>query len=57
MRTCVKAWMSLNFCQIQNLTTKLAALEGLKGQCLHFFSVAINVILLILADKKEMHLG
>ena len=26
----IKAWMSLNFCQIQQLTTKLDALECLK---------------------------
>ena len=54
-RTTIKSWMSLNFCQIQQLTTELAALECLKNQCLHFFLVAIDLILFKLADKEEMH--
>ena len=36
--------MSLNFGQIPLLTTELAALERLKNQCCHFFSVAIDHI-------------
>ena len=31
-RTTIKAWMSLNFCQIQSTTTELAALGRLKNQ-------------------------
>ena len=34
MRTCIKAWMSLNFGKIPPQTTELAALERLKNQCL-----------------------
>ena len=45
----------LNFCQIQQLTTELAALECLKNQFLHFFSVASDLILFKLADMEEMH--
>ena len=48
----IKAWMTLNFYQIQQPTT---ALECLKIQCLHFFSVAIELILFKLTDKDEMH--
>ena len=54
-RTTIKGGMSLNFCQIQQLTTELAALECLKNQCLHFFSVAIDLILFKLAYKEEMY--
>ena len=32
MRTCIKAWMSLNFGQILQLSMELAALELLKNQ-------------------------
>ena len=52
-RKTIKAWITLNFCQIQRLTTKLSALECLNNQCLHFFSVANE--LFKLADKEEMH--
>ena len=31
-RATIKAWLSLNFCQIQQLTIELAALECLKNQ-------------------------
>ena len=41
-RTCIKAWMSLNFSQILQLTTGLAALEHIKNQYFPFFSVAIE---------------
>ena len=44
-RTSIKAWMNSNFRQIRLLTTELAALERLKHQCLHFFSVGIDPIL------------
>ena len=44
-RTTIKTWMTLNFCQIQQLTTELAALECLENQFLHFFLVAIDLIL------------
>ena len=33
-RTCIKAWMSLNFGKIPPQTTELAALERLKNQCI-----------------------
>ena len=33
-RTVMKAWMSLNFCQISSPTTELAALERLKNECI-----------------------
>ena len=54
--TTIKAWimMSLKICQIQQLTTELAALECLKNQ-FHLFSVAIDPIFLKLADKEGMH--
>ena len=45
MRTCIKAWMSLNLGQIPPLTMELAALERLKNRRHHFFSVAIDPIL------------
>ena len=54
-KTTIKAWMTLNFCQIQQLTTELAAHECLKNHCHHFFSVANDLILFKLADKEEMH--
>ena len=51
MRTCIKAWMSLNLGQIPPLTLELAALE----QRHHFFSVAIDPILFKLAGNEDMH--
>ena len=53
MRTCIKAWMSLNLDQILPLTMELAALERLKKY--HFFSVAIDPILFKLAGNEDMH--
>ena len=47
--------MSLNFCQIQQLTSELAACECLENQCLHFFSLAIDLILFKRAYKEAMH--
>ena len=55
MRTCIKAWMSLNLGQIPLLTMELAALEHLKNRCHHFFSVAIDPILFKLAGNEDMH--
>ena len=55
MRTCIKAWMSLNLGQIPPLTMELAALERLKNRRHHFFSVAIDPILFKLADNEDMH--
>ena len=55
MRTCIKAWMSLNLGQIPPLTMELAALERLKTRCHHFFSVAIDPILFKLAGNEDMH--
>ena len=54
MRTCIKAWMSLNLGQIPPLTMELAALERLKNR-LHFFSVAIDLIFFKLAGNEDMH--
>ena len=54
-RTIIKAGMPLLFCQIQQLTTELAALECIKNQCLLFFSVAIVLTLFKHADTEEMH--
>ena len=47
--------MSLNFRQIRLLTTELAALERLKHQCLHFFSVGIDPILFKVGGYIDMH--
>ena len=55
MRTCIKAWMSLNLGQIPPLTMELAAHERLKNRRHHFFSVAIDPILFKLAGKEDMH--
>ena len=52
MRTCIKAYMSLNFVQ---LTTELAALERLKNRCHHVISVDIDPIFFKLAGNKDMH--
>ena len=50
-----KSAMSLTFGQIPPLTTELAALERLKNQCHHFFSVAIDPLLFKLAGNEDMH--
>ena len=55
MRTCIKAWMSLNLGQIPSLTMELAALERLKIRRHHFFPVAIDPILFKLAGNENMH--
>ena len=55
MRTCLKAWMSLNLGQIPPLTMELAALERLKNRRHHFFSVAIDPILFKLAGNEDIH--
>ena len=55
MRTCIKAWMSLNLGQIPPLTMALAALERLKNLSHHFFSVAFDPILFKLAGNEDMH--
>ena len=47
--------MSLNFRQIRLLTTELAALERLKHQCLHFFSVGIDPVLFKVGGYIDMH--
>ena len=54
-RTSIKAWMSSSFRQIRLLTTELAALERLKHQCLHFFSVGIDPILVKVGGYIDMH--
>ena len=55
MRTYIKAYISLNFGQIQPLSTKLAALERLKNRCNHIISVDIDPIFFKLAGNKDMH--
>ena len=55
MRTCIKAWMSLNLGQIPPLTMELAVLERLKNRSHHFFSVAIDPILFKLTGNEEVH--
>ena len=57
MRTCIKAWMSLNLGQIPPLIMELAALERLKNRRHHFFSVAIVPILFKLAGNEDMHIS
>ena len=47
--------MSSNFRQIRLLTTELAALERLKHQCLHFFSVGIDPVLFKIGGYIDMH--
>ena len=47
--------MSSNFRQIRLLTTELAAIERLKHQCLHFFSVGIDPILFKVGGYIDMH--
>ena len=47
--------MSLNLGQIPPLTMELAALEHLKNQRHHFFSVAIDPILFKLTDDEDMY--
>ena len=47
--------MSSNFRQIRLLTMELAALERLKHQCLHFFSVGIDPILFKVGGYIDMH--
>ena len=47
--------MSSNFRQIRLLTTELAALEHLKHQGLHFFSVGIDPILFKVGGYIDMH--
>ena len=46
---------SSNFRQIRLLTTELAAIERLKHQCLHFFSVGIDPILFKVGGYIDMH--
>ena len=55
MRTCIKAWTSLNLGQIPPLTMELAALERLKNRCHHFFSVAIDPIPFKFTGNEDMH--
>ena len=55
MRTCIKAWMSLNLGQIPPLIMELDALECLKNRRHHFFSVAIVPILFKFAGNEDMH--
>ena len=54
-KTTIKAWMALNFCQIQQLTTELAALECLKINVSTFSRLAIDLTIFKIADKEEMH--
>ena len=55
MRTCIKAWMSLNLGQIPPLTMELAAFERLKNRRHHVFSAVFDRILFKLAGNEDMH--
>ena len=55
MRTCIKAWMSLNLGQVPPLIMELAALERLKNRRHHFFSIVIDPILFKHAGNEDMH--
>ena len=62
MRTTIKSRMSLKFGQIRPSIAGLAycrvscRVRGpAKNQCLHSFSVAIDIILSKFADNEEMH--
>ena len=55
MRTCIKAWMSLNLGQIPPLTMELAALERPRNRRHHFFSVAIDPMFFKLTGNEDMH--
>ena len=55
MRASIKAWMSSIIGQIPPLTMEFAALERLKNQCLHLFSVAIDPNLLKLSGNEDLH--
>ena len=54
-RTCIKAWLSLNFRQIRPLAMEFSALKRLKNQCLHSICVAFDPIMFKLADNEKMH--
>ena len=63
MRTCIKSWMSLNFGQIEPLTTELAPLERLKishrltmGKgCLLASSFIFDRIIIKVAGNQDRH--
>ena len=55
MRTYIKAYISLNFGQIPQLNTKLAALGRLKNRCHHVITVDIDPIFFKLVGSKDMH--
>ena len=50
-----KSLNELNFCEIQQLTIELVALECIKNQFFHFLAVAIDLILYKLTDKEGIH--
>ena len=58
-RTTIKAWMSLNFCQIPSPTTELAALEYLKKSMYNVVSTLVHSffyrIMFILANIKDSY--
>ena len=62
-RTCIKSQTSLNFGQIEPLTTELAALEHLKNShrlvmgkwCLHDSSFIFNRIIIKVAGNQDRH--
>ena len=50
-----KSLMSLNLGQTPPLTMELAVLERLKNRRHHFFSVAVDPILIKLTGNEDMH--
>ena len=57
--TTIKAWMSLNFSQIQSLTIELAPLDCLKNLCIILWplsrSFIFDWIIFILVGNKDSH--
>ena len=56
--TIIKAWMSLNFCQIPLPTTELAALECLKNQCIMLWALKrlhFDWLVVSLAGNDDNH--
>ena len=57
MRTCINAWMSFYFGEIQQLTPELSALESLKNLCIMLLPLLcafiFDRIFVILAGKED----
>ena len=59
IRTCIKAWMSSNFCQIPQLTPGLSALVHLKNLCIMLLPLlsafSFDRIFIIFVGKEDSH--